>query len=132
MDNFIIDRYTASVNSAYIYGNSGVKPAESAENDGTDFKTLLKEKIEASSNLVFSKHALKRIDNREISITQGLLNDVSNAVTRADEKGIKDALILGQGTAFIVNVPSRTVITTMNSNDMNQNIITNIDGTVLL
>ena len=131
-NNFIINRYTASVNSAYIYGNSAANSTEKTENAETDFKTLLKEKIESSSNLVFSKHALKRIDNRDISITQGLLNDVSNAVTRADEKGIKDALILGQGTAFIVNVPSRTVITTINSSDMNQNIITNIDGTVLL
>ena len=129
--NFLVERYTAYVNSTTMAGN--VARTTAVKDHGNSFGALLKQKIESNSrNLVFSKHALKRIDNRDINITQGLLDDVSEAVNRADEKGIKDALILGHGTAFIVNIPTRTVITTMNSNDMNQNVITNIDGTVLM
>lgn len=130
-NNFIIERCTAMINGNSISANT---TRVSSTKDGEDsFGTLLRKEIESvSSNLVFSKHALKRIDDRDVSISQSLLDDVSNAVTLADEKGIKDALILGHNTAFIVNIPSRTVITTMNSNDMNQNVITNIDGTVLL
>lgn len=130
-NNFLVERYTAYVNGTTMAGN--VARTTAVKDDGNSFGALLKQKIESNSrNLVFSKHALKRIDNRDINITQGLLDDVSEAVNRADEKGIKDALILGHGTAFIVNIPTRTVITTMNSNDMNQNVITNIDGTVLM
>ena len=41
-------------------------------------------------------------------------------------------LIIGKDGAFIVNVPHNLIVTTMNGNEMKENIFTNIDSAVLL
>ena len=48
------------------------------------------------------------------------------------EKNIKNALIISDGAAFIVNTASNIVVTTMNNSEMRDSVITNIDGTVIL
>ena len=51
---------------------------------------------------------------------------------RANEKGIKDSLVIMDKLAFIVNVPSATVVTAMDQLDNSENIFTNIDGAVIV
>ena len=51
---------------------------------------------------------------------------------RAGEKGIKDSLVLVDSLAFIVNVPSSTVVTAMDQSETKENIFTNIDGAVIV
>ena len=110
-------------------GASGKIPVAPKES----FDTLFDAEVRRSEEGIrFSKHALNRISQRDISIEPDLITKVASAVDNAEEKGITDALILGGNSAFIVNVPTRTVITTMNSNEMKENVITNIDGTVII
>ena len=54
------------------------------------------------------------------------------AARRAGEKGVKNTLVLIEGRAFIVNVPSGTVITAMNNGDLKENVFTQIDGAVIV
>ena len=49
----------------------------------------------------------------------------------AEEKGIKESLVLVDNLAFIVNVPSSTVVTAMDQTETRQNTFTNIDGAVI-
>lgn len=102
-------------------------------NDEQSFDNVLKQKInENSQSIVFSKHATQRLSDRDIQMTPQLINTLSGAVSRAEEKGIKNALIMGQETSFIVNIPSKTVVTTLSNQNMKENVITNIDGTVII
>ena len=109
------------------------KPQETPATDanGKSFADLFKENI-SSRGLTFSKHALQRMDSRQIEVSPELLSQMNDAVEKARGKGVKDALILNGGTAFIVNVPSSTVVTTMSGGEMQDNIFTNIDGAVIL
>ena len=50
---------------------------------------------------------------------------------RAMEKGIKESLVLIDSLAFIVNVPSKTVVTAMDQTETDRNVFTNIDGAVI-
>lgn len=93
------------------------------------FSQVLQSQI---SGLTFSKHALQRMDARQIEVSPQLMSQMNDAVEKARSKGVKDALILNGGTAFIVNVPSSTVVTTMNGGEMKESIFTNIDGAVIL
>ena len=43
-----------------------------------------------------------------------------------------NVVIIGKDGAFIVNVPHNLIVTTMNGNEMKENIFTNIDSAVLL
>ena len=45
-------------------------------------------------------------------------------------KGSRDSLVMMNDTAFVVNVPNKTVVTTMQVNNENENIFTNIDSVV--
>lgn len=128
------NNYTAFVGSTPLVENSAPLGSANENNaSAVDFGEMLGKELQKNEEqLKFSKHAQNRISQRSIDISPELMEQVTNAVNNAQEKGITDALILGSNNAFIVNVPTRTVITTMNSNEMKQNIITNIDGTVII
>ena len=105
---------------------------------GADFETLLKEQLDKNSGidknggLQFSKHAKERVAQRGIELTPKLMTDLNNAVDKASKKGAKDIVIFDMLNAFIVNVPNKTVVTTMSGNEMRDNVFTNIDAAVIL
>jgi flagellar operon protein len=94
------------------------------------FESILNEKLKENSGLKFSKHAEQRLQSRNISLTDAQKDKINKAVSRADEKGVKDSLVMMDNLAFVVNVKSRTVITAVNSNELKDNVFTNIDGAV--
>ena len=109
-------------------------PAAPQTNEqGQSFADALKQKLEKSSALEFSNHALRRLDSRSVDIEEnGKLERLNNGVRIAAEKGSNDTLILIDSTAFIVNVPNNKVITTMEMAELKGNVFTNIDSTVIM
>ncbi|MBR4027679.1 MAG: flagellar protein [Lachnospiraceae bacterium] len=114
------------------------KPQQSGQvlNTEVSFEELLKQKqtetVMKSSELKFSKHAALRIADRNILLTDSQNARLENGVKQASEKGIKESLVLVDSLAFIVNVPSKTVVTAMEQTETNGNVFTNIDGAVII
>ena len=81
--------------------------------------------------LQFSKHALARVQRRGIELAPSTLGRLSQGVDRAASKGSRDSLVLVDGTAFVVSVSNRTVITAVGSEHMKDNVFTNIDSAVI-
>lgn len=100
----------------------------SLENKVSDFKEVFNEKFK--NEVVFSKHANLRIEEREINVSDKMTIKLNEGVVQAKEKGIKNALIVVDTTAFIVNTSNNKVVTVVNNNKINENIFTNIDGAV--
>ena len=71
------------------------------------------------------------MQSRGMEMTPGLLSYLYQAVQRARYKGSKDAVLIGDKCAFIVNIPNNTIITMMTEREMKENIFTNIDSAVL-
>jgi len=84
-----------------------------------------------SEALQFSRHALARVQRRGIELDRATLGRLSEGVGRAASKGSRDSLILVDGTAFVVSVSNRTVITAVGSEHMKENVFTNIDSAVI-
>lgn len=84
------------------------------------------------TGIQFSKHAAERMVQRGVEMTPTLAQDLNAAVEKARDKGAKDIVVIGAQSAFIVSVSNNTVITTMNAQEMKNNIFTNIDSAVLL
>ena len=99
------------------------------EPGGLSFREALERRLNTVS---FSKHANQRAVERNIQVTEIDLQRLGDACEQAREKGVKDALIMMNNSAFIVNAPSRIVVTVIDKNDMQNNVITNIDGAVFL
>ena len=98
----------------------------------TSFGNILKKHMDKPESVVFSKHATKRVEERNIHISDESLARLNEGMRMASEKNLHDALILVDQTAFVVNVPSNTVITTKDQNDMKSTVFTNINGTVII
>ncbi|HYM55308.1 MAG TPA: TIGR02530 family flagellar biosynthesis protein [Solirubrobacteraceae bacterium] len=81
--------------------------------------------------LQFSRHALARVQRRGIELDSATLGRLAAGVGRAASKGSRDSLVLVDGTAFVVSVSNRTVITAVGSEHMKDNVFTNIDSAVI-
>lgn len=79
----------------------------------------------------FSKHAQSRLDSRNISLNQDDVTKLQNAMSKAEAKGAHDSLVFLRDMAFIVNVPNRTVVTTMTNDTMKEHVFTKIDSAII-
>ena len=108
--------------------HSGAKQA--AFGDLLREKTQVKE--QSTQTINFSKHALSRAEERGIELTPDLMDKLAGSVERAQEKGATNIVAIDATQAFIINIPYGRVITTMSTDEMRENVFTNIDGAVLL
>ncbi len=106
------------------------RSAALAQPSGPSFAETLKA-ADGAQPLQFSRHALARVQRRGIELDQTTLGRLSEGVGRAAGKGSRDSLVLVDGTAFVVSVSNRTVITAVGSEHMKDNVFTNIDSAVI-
>ena len=69
---------------------------------------------------------------RNIELTNSQMERLKEGAQKAQEKGIRESLVIVDQLAFIVNIPNSTVVTAMNQSDTADNIFTNIDGAVII
>ncbi len=60
------------------------------------------------------------------------VQEIGEAVAKAEKKGIKDTLIIKDNMALIVNITNKTVITALDRESAKENVFTNIDGAVII
>ncbi len=101
--------------------------ANKVQNGSESFSSIFEQELD---KVKFSNHALKRLESRNIQLGDQDLNKIQDAVNKAEQKGSKDSLVMMNDTAFIVNIPNRTVVTAMPVGESNENVFTNIDSVV--
>ncbi len=101
---------------------------------GPSFSDLLREatKTVEAPGLSFSSHAAKRLNQRGIEFTPEQMTKLEDALVRAREKGSRESLFLTRDAALVVGVRQGIVITAMDRQDLRDNVITNIDATVVV
>ena len=95
------------------------------------FSEVLKTQLERETGITFSAHAMNRLNERGLILGSDELTRLSQAVTKAGEKGATDSLILVNDMAFIVSIKNQTVITAMSGEAMKDNVFTNIDSAII-
>lgn len=109
------------------------KPAEnSGGSSGISFDAIYREELSKQTEVKFSKHALERLQLRNISLSKEDMGKIGEAVNKAAEKGVKETLIIMGNSAFIANVKSKTIITAATGDNLKENVFTNIDGAVII
>jgi len=81
--------------------------------------------------VTFSKHAVQRLERRNLPVDQTVLQRLQDGVDRAAGKGARDAVVLVDDTAFVVSVSNRTVVTAVGRDQMKDHVFTNIDSAVI-
>ena len=97
-----------------------------------DSSKLQKSLEQVKQPLKFSAHASQRLQERKINLDPATLSRVTDAIDKAEAKGIEDTLVLTGDAALIVNVKNRTVVTAMDKGSLQGNVFTNIDGAVIV
>ena len=115
------------------YLKKSPKTTQMTNSKGLSFEEIWKQKTgEVTSEIRFSKHASNRLADRNLTLSENQLSRLSEGLKKAGEKGIRESLVMVDQLAFIVNVPSNTVITAMDQNQARENVFTNIDGAVIV
>lgn len=96
------------------------------------FDQILQQQIGKTDEVKFSKHANQRLESRQISLTNEQMLRLQNGVNSAQEKGIKESLVLMDEVALVVNVENKTVVTALSKQESREHVFTNIDGAVVI
>ena len=92
------------------------------------FKEILENK--SQDGIMFSKHASMRLNSRNLQLSSSQIKRLEDGVKRAEQKGIKDSLVLVDNIALLVNIKNKIVVTAVDNNS--EKIYTNIDGAVIV
>ncbi|WP_432748295.1 TIGR02530 family flagellar biosynthesis protein [Pectinatus frisingensis] len=109
--------------------NVSVHVANNNKKSVQSFADVLKDTTQEVS---FSQHALKRMKERNITLTDAAREKLNDTVGKMAQKGAREALIYLKDTAFVVSVANKTVITAMDGENAKDNIFTNIDSAAIL
>lgn len=99
---------------------------------GSDFGRILDGALGAERPVRFSAHAADRVRSRGIQLTPGDLDRLARAVDLAEAKGGRESLVLSPALAYVVNVPTRTVVTALSGDQARGSVFTKIDSAVVL
>ena len=125
-------RISAAVSGMAQVGARPIPQEQKTKSETDSFQKILQQKISANTDLTFSKHAVSRVMERNVDVSENSMLRLNEGVRLAQEKGLNDTLIMVDSTAYIVNAKNGTVITTINNEDLKGNVFTNIDGTVIM
>jgi flagellar operon protein len=95
----------------------------------TSFKDIYQHQLQ---DIKISKHAQKRMDERNIKLSTEQLVTLNTKLDEASKKGVKDSLVLLENSALVVNACSKTVITALGKDEAESQIFTNINGAILM
>jgi flagellar operon protein len=96
-----------------------------------DFGALLERRLQGAEHLGelrWSAHAVARMTQGRIAVSEQMQERLAGAVDDLAAKGAREILVLVDGLAFVVSVTNRTVITAVADERMHDQIFTNIDS----
>lgn len=132
----LISEYLALRNQISVTtGNTAVQPGSTVKEaaQGGSFAEALQEKLDEKCGVEFSKHAMQRLEERSIDLSENsTLERLNRGVELAAGKGSSETLVLVGRNAFVVSVKNNKVITTLSDNELQGNVFTNIDSTVIV
>lgn len=109
-----------------LNGTAGQVAEKTGSDSGKSFDRVL---LDKADQIKFSRHAAKRLETRNISISEEQKARLEDAAEQAMEKGMTESLVMVDDLAFILNVRNKTIVTAVN--DTANAVFTNIDGAII-
>jgi flagellar operon protein len=136
INNILIPNVTSLPSQKKIDDVNKLKQGETSEFKGLLDSTVeqLKnpEAVPASKGIQLSTHAMRRLQERNISIDKDEYNKLQTAMDRLKLKGGQDSLVITGKAAYIVDVPKNTIVTAIDKDSIGENVFTKIDSTILM
>lgn len=84
-----------------------------------------------ASSLQLSNHASQRLDQRGVTLGDAEKNRLLQALDTLASKGARTSLVMLEGVAYVVHVPSQTVVTALRPTSGKEAVFTKIDSAVV-
>ena len=97
-----------------LNGGAGQIAEKTGSDSGKSFDRVL---LDKADQIKFSRHAAKRLETRNISISEEQKARLEDAAEQAMEKGMTESLVMVDDLAFILNVRNKTIVTAVNDTD---------------
>ena len=135
INNILIPNVTSLPTNKNAENANKLKSGETSE-----FKGLLDGAIDQSATgippqqkgIQLSTHAMRRLQERNISIDKEEYTKLQTAMDRLKLKGGQDSLVITGKAAYIVDVPKNTIVTAIDKENIGENVFTKIDSTILM
>lgn len=115
-----------------IVSNQRKPNSLNGQNPSSRFTDHLQQAIKQTNRLTTSKHAEERMIERGIQLDEKSWNKLQEKVDEANRLGIKESLVLLKDSALIVSANNQKIITAMSRTEANEQIFTNITGTIVM
>jgi flagellar operon protein len=113
--------------------NNVKKPSIISQKGQSSFASELQSAlVPKNDQLIISKHAKLRLEQRGIRIEEDRWQQISDKVIEAKKLGVEESLVLLDDAALIVSAKNQTVITAMDRKETMSHIFTNINGTIVM
>ena len=80
---------------------------------------------------MLSGHAIKRLEQRQIPLQTEQLDRLQKAMETLSQRGSRQSLVMLDQVAYVVHVPTHTVVTAVQPDHNNENVFTQIDSVVI-
>ena len=135
INNMLIPNVTTLPSNKNAENADKLKSGETSE-----FKGLLDGALDQSQSQIapkekgiqLSTHAMRRLQERNISIDKEEYTKLQTAMDRLKLKGGQDSLVITGKAAYIVDVPKNTIVTAIDKDSIGENVFTKIDSTILM
>ncbi|SEP57210.1 TIGR02530 family flagellar biosynthesis protein [Piscibacillus halophilus] len=107
-----------------------LQPSTSTRPNKNIKTSSFKDVLNQVSSIKVSKHAQKRLDERNIQISEQTWNVINEKMNEAKEKGVTDPAVILQDAVLIASAKNNTIITAMDRNEAE--IVTNVNGTIVI
>lgn len=106
----------------------------------SEFKNLLDSNLEQAQSPVaenpkglhLSTHAMRRLQERNLSLDKEEYAKLQSAIDKLKLKGGQDSLVITSKAAYIIDVPKNTIVTAIDKDSIGDNVFTKIDSTILM
>jgi flagellar operon protein len=133
INNILIPNVTSLPSQKKVDDVNKLKQGETSE-----FKNLLDSTVGDNSNsevnngIHLSTHALRRLQERNLTLDKAEFTKLQTAMDRLKLKGGQDSLVITSKAAYIVDVAKNTIVTAIDKDSIGENVFTKIDSTILM
>ncbi len=111
-----------------LEGTIDQKPAQSQ----SDTLSALTQNQAQPKGIHLSTHALRRLQERNMTLDKEEFAKLQTAMDRLKVKGGQDSLVITEKDAYILDVPKNMIVTAIDKGSINENVFTKIDSTILM
>jgi flagellar operon protein len=122
----VSDPTQTQVSSPLGQPTSGAPPSDGS----STFRDALSAAADEHS-LSFSEHALKRVEQRQIPMEGDQMDRLSKAMDTLSQRGSRQSLVMLDQYAYVVHVPSHTVVTAVEPDQSKERVFTQIDSVLI-